>query len=82
MEPLFSVVLPFVRMAGVRATSVDIIEIFPISPNTLSYKIHLLLNPTIKTHYCLQISSKYTIFGVYHSTELSFDRGSKIVGLF
>ena len=29
-------------MAGVRATSVDIIEIFPISPNTLSYKIHLL----------------------------------------
>ena len=29
-------------MAGVRATSVDIIEIFPISPNTLSHKIHLL----------------------------------------
>ena len=41
-EPLSGVVLFFVGMACIRATSVDSIEILAISPNTLSYKIHLL----------------------------------------
>ena len=40
--PLSGVVLFFVGMACIRATSVDSIEILAISPNTLSYKIHLL----------------------------------------
>ena len=31
----------FVRKACIRATSVGIIEILPISPNTLSYNIYL-----------------------------------------
>ena len=29
-------------MACIKANSVDMTEILPISPNTLSYKIHLL----------------------------------------
>ena len=41
-EPLSGVVLLFVGMACIRATSVDSIEVLAISPNTLSYKIHLL----------------------------------------
>ena len=40
--PFSGVVLVFVGMACIRATSVVSIEILAISPNTLSYKIHLL----------------------------------------
>ena len=40
--PLSGVVLFFVRKACIKATSVDIIKILSISPNTLSYKTHLL----------------------------------------
>ena len=48
-------------MACIRATSVDFIKILPISPNTLSYKIHLLRYDLIelRNNMHLQFKSLY-----------------------